>query len=67
VQFLITGIFRAMISHWIISLCDGQQGCDYLCVGWPREPNQVRVIHSLFIAILFRACLSTHILGIIAA
>jgi hypothetical protein len=31
------------------------------------EPNEVRVIHALFHAILFRPGLSTHILGIIQA
>ena len=34
--------------------------------GWLSEPNQVRVIHALFVRILFRACLSTLNLGIIA-
>lgn len=31
------------------------------------EPNEVRVIHALFHAMLFRPALSTHILGIIQA
>jgi len=35
-------------------------------LGWRSEQNQVPVIHSLFLWLLFRACLSTHILGIIA-
>ena len=33
----------------------------------PREPSQVPVIHALFVAALIQDCLSTHILGIIAA
>jgi hypothetical protein len=32
-----------------------------------REPNQAPVIHSLFIDLVIHGCLSTHILGIIAA
>ena len=35
--------------------------------GMTLEPNEVRVIHALFNAILFRPGLSTHILGIIQA
>jgi len=35
--------------------------------GMTLEPNEVRVIHALFYAILFRPVLSTLILGIIQA
>jgi hypothetical protein len=49
--------------------CANENGMDFVQMesAMTLEPNEVRVIHSLFHSILIRPGLSTHILGIIQA
>jgi hypothetical protein len=65
------GTLSSQLRRCSVTWSSKSPGWDADFHNWPRqklrEPNQAPVIHSLFIVLVIHGCLSTHILGIIAA